>query len=202
VQVLLVRVDVTEPKFVLRELNALCLRCEWTMILANSIEEAAEYLENFKLVEFKVRLSLCTCASIAHRQRPYFEIWSRIESALRRAPKIFCGSTRLTWATVRKTKDVCFDKCCTQNVNADLDTAIAMLTSVRGVNRSDAQRLLANFGSLRRVAEASIEQLTLCPGLGLHKARRLHTAMRTPFVVDKPATAAAAAEDDDADEEM
>lgn len=42
-------------------------------------------------------------------------------------------------------------------------------------------RLLYNFGSLKAIAEASEEQLALCPGLGPIRAKNLYNYLRTPF---------------------
>ena len=52
--------------------------------------------------------------------------------------------------------------------------AVALLTAVRYVNRTDALTLLRTFGSLERVAQCSVEELLLCPGLGDRKARSLY----------------------------
>ena len=46
------------------------------------------------------------------------------------------------------------------------------LTSVKSVNKTDAVTLINVFGSLETIIEASIEDLTLCPGFGPQKAQR------------------------------
>jgi DNA excision repair protein ERCC-1 len=55
------------------------------------------------------------------------------------------------------------------------------LTSVKSVNKTDAMTLLNVFGSLESVIGASIEDLTLCPGFGPHKAQRLHKVLHQTF---------------------
>ena len=55
------------------------------------------------------------------------------------------------------------------------------LTSVRAVNKTDAATLLGAFGNMRGVFEASIEDLSLCPGFGPQKAQRLHKVLNEPF---------------------
>ncbi|KAI6202856.1 Cytosolic Fe-S cluster assembly factor NUBP1-like protein [Aphelenchoides besseyi] len=50
-KVLLILVNVDDPSFLLRDLNILCYRSAWTMIVSYSVEEAAEYIENLKLAE-------------------------------------------------------------------------------------------------------------------------------------------------------
>ncbi|CAN8178151.1 unnamed protein product [Coccothraustes coccothraustes] len=56
------------------------------------------------------------------------------------------------------------------------------LTSVKSVNRTDALSLLGTFGSLAAVAGASREDLSLCPGVGPQKAKRLFDVLHEPFV--------------------
>ena len=50
-QILLVYCNVEEPRHQLRELNLLCFRMEWTLVVCHTVEEAGEYIENLKLVE-------------------------------------------------------------------------------------------------------------------------------------------------------
>uniref|UniRef100_A0A2K6MZH6 DNA excision repair protein ERCC-1 n=1 Tax=Rhinopithecus bieti TaxID=61621 RepID=A0A2K6MZH6_RHIBE len=47
------------------------------------------------------------------------------------------------------------------------------LTTVKSVNKTDSQTLLATFGSLEQLIAASREDLALCPGLGPQKVRAL-----------------------------
>merc|ERR1712126_84788 len=62
-----------------------------------------------------------------------------------------------------------------------LSKVVDALTTVRSINRTDAMTLLSNFGSLTKLLDASIEDLTLCPGLGPSKATRLHKVLHEPF---------------------
>ena len=55
------------------------------------------------------------------------------------------------------------------------------LTSVKSVNKTDAVTLISVFGSLESIIEASIEDLTLCPGFGPQKAQRLHKVLHQTF---------------------
>ncbi|KAK6727703.1 hypothetical protein RB195_005407 [Necator americanus] len=50
-RILLALCNVDEPTHTLRELNLLCYRMDWTMVLCYSVEEAAEYIENLKLAD-------------------------------------------------------------------------------------------------------------------------------------------------------
>lgn len=60
--------------------------------------------------------------------------------------------------------------------------AIEFLSGIRTVTTSDAQRLIGTFGSIRAIANADVESLSLCPGLGPIKAENVHRFFRTPFL--------------------
>ncbi|XP_003229343.1 DNA excision repair protein ERCC-1 [Anolis carolinensis] len=55
------------------------------------------------------------------------------------------------------------------------------LTSVKSVNKTDTLSLLSNFKSLANLVQASKEDLSLCPGIGPQKAKRLFDALHEPF---------------------
>ena len=56
-----------------------------------------------------------------------------------------------------------------------------VLKSARGVNKSDAHQLLTQFGSFKKIAAASVDELCTCPGVGEKKVRRLYEAFHRPF---------------------
>ncbi|KAJ8371434.1 hypothetical protein AAFF_G00310670 [Aldrovandia affinis] len=56
------------------------------------------------------------------------------------------------------------------------------LTTVKSVNKTDAMTLLSTFSSLEGIINASKEEITLCPGMGPQKARRLHDVLHQPFI--------------------
>uniref|UniRef100_A0A8D2NW98 DNA excision repair protein ERCC-1 n=1 Tax=Zosterops lateralis melanops TaxID=1220523 RepID=A0A8D2NW98_ZOSLA len=56
------------------------------------------------------------------------------------------------------------------------------LTSVKSVNKTDALSLMGTFGSLAALAGASREDLSLCPGVGPQKAKRLFDVLHEPFL--------------------
>ncbi|XP_001517592.3 DNA excision repair protein ERCC-1 [Ornithorhynchus anatinus] len=56
------------------------------------------------------------------------------------------------------------------------------LTTVKSVNRTDSLTLLSTFGSLDQLVAASAEDLSLCPGFGPQKARRLFDTLHEPFL--------------------
>ncbi|KAE8225678.1 hypothetical protein CF319_g1622 [Tilletia indica] len=57
----------------------------------------------------------------------------------------------------------------------------SVLTSIRGVNKTDVTTLLSNFGSLQRIATAAPSHLLMCPGFGDVKVRRIREAFSQPF---------------------
>lgn len=59
------------------------------------------------------------------------------------------------------------------------------LTSVKSVNKTDALTLMSTFKSLRGVMEASKEDLSLCPGFGPQKAKRVFDIFQEPFMKAK-----------------
>ncbi|KAI8344872.1 DNA excision repair protein ERCC-1-like protein [Choanephora cucurbitarum] len=58
------------------------------------------------------------------------------------------------------------------------------LTQVRSVNKTDVLTLLSTFGSLKKISEASPDQLAMCPGFGEQKVRRLQQVWKQPFIVN------------------
>lgn len=55
------------------------------------------------------------------------------------------------------------------------------LGSVRSVNKTDASQLLSQFGTWKNLVGASVEELSVCPGVGVKKVRRLYEAFHRPF---------------------
>ncbi|CAG8806952.1 13485_t:CDS:2, partial [Dentiscutata erythropus] len=43
------------------------------------------------------------------------------------------------------------------------------LTQIRSVNKTDVVTLASSFGSLKRIMNASSDELAMCPGLGEQK---------------------------------
>ena len=67
-----------------------------------------------------------------------------------------------------------------------LDAAFSDLTPLLlQVNRTDVLTLLSTFGSVENIVRAGEEEMSFCPGLGIHKAKRLHTLLHEPFLKSK-----------------
>lgn len=58
-----------------------------------------------------------------------------------------------------------------------------VLTTIRAVNKTDVNTLATTFGSLQSIMQASLEELSLCPGLGEKKVRNLYQVLHEPFRV-------------------
>lgn len=56
------------------------------------------------------------------------------------------------------------------------------LTTVKSVNRTDCITLISTFKTLADIVESPSDQISLCPGLGPHKARRLQATFQEPFL--------------------
>ena len=56
-----------------------------------------------------------------------------------------------------------------------------VLSSVRSVNKTDSSQLLMQFGSLKSLVTASVEELHAVPGIGDKKVKRLFAAFNEPF---------------------
>ena len=67
------------------------------------------------------------------------------------------------------------------------DQAADFLGAVRSVNKTDAAQLLSQFGSIKALVSASMDELVLCPGIGEKKVKRLYDAFHKPFSKKKKA---------------
>ncbi|XP_077979859.1 DNA excision repair protein ERCC-1-like [Glandiceps talaboti] len=59
------------------------------------------------------------------------------------------------------------------------------LTTVKKVNKTDVVTLLSTFRSMEGIVKASKDELSLCPGFGPNKAKRLHDVFQEPFLRSK-----------------
>lgn len=59
------------------------------------------------------------------------------------------------------------------------------LTTVKKVNKTDVRTLLSTFESLEKIVKADKDSLSLCPGLGPQKAKRLVEMFHEPFLKSK-----------------
>jgi DNA excision repair protein ERCC-1 len=69
----------------------------------------------------------------------------------------------------------------TRDHTSQMEQVAHALASVRSVNKTDAGQLLNQFGCWKNIVGASVDELSVCPGLGPKKVRRLYEAFRKPF---------------------
>lgn len=55
------------------------------------------------------------------------------------------------------------------------------LSSVRSVNKTDSSQLMLQFGNLKSLVTASMEEIRSCPGIGDKKVMRMFNAFNKPF---------------------
>ncbi|XP_067937942.1 DNA excision repair protein ERCC-1-like [Watersipora subatra] len=63
-----------------------------------------------------------------------------------------------------------------------LSQATEFLTAIKGVNKTDVTTLLSKFKTIKAIIDADVDSLSLCPGIGPVKARRLQQAFTSPFL--------------------
>lgn len=88
------------------------------------------------------------------------------------------------------------------------DQVSDVLCAVRSVNKTDSAQLMSQFGTLKGLMAAPMDELSLCPGIGEKKVRRLYEAFHKPFSStsarkrrkEREQAAAAAKEKDDNDD--
>ncbi len=94
--------------------------------------------------------------------------WSEQEAA--RYLETFKAFESKDASTIQKKKQVTFEE-------QIADT----LSCIRSVHKTDAATLTSQFGNLKNIMTASIEDIRLCPGIGEKKAKRLFEAFNKPF---------------------
>jgi DNA excision repair protein ERCC-1 len=65
--------------------------------------------------------------------------------------------------------------------NNVVDQMADVLTTCKPMNKTDAATVWQHFGNLKGIAQASQDELALCPGLGKVKTQRLYAALHKPF---------------------
>eukprot|EP00823_Brevimastigomonas_motovehiculus_P008546 TRINITY_DN784_c6_g1_i1.p1 TRINITY_DN784_c6_g1~~TRINITY_DN784_c6_g1_i1.p1 ORF type:complete len:389 (+),score=122.98 TRINITY_DN784_c6_g1_i1:133-1299(+) len=58
----------------------------------------------------------------------------------------------------------------------------SVLNVIRSFNKTDIATLATTFGSIDKIAAASMDQLSMCPGVGAKKVRRIFRAFHQPLV--------------------
>jgi len=66
-----------------------------------------------------------------------------------------------------------------RKADTDRDVAIRILSMLPGISEVRAERLLNHFGSIQKVVNASISELTQVEGIGEKTAKRIYDLLRT-----------------------
>ena len=61
------------------------------------------------------------------------------------------------------------------------DQVSDVLCTVRSVNKTDVSQMMSQFGTFRALAIANMDELSLVPGVGSKKVRRLYETFHKPF---------------------
>ena len=69
--------------------------------------------------------------------------------------------------------------------DSHLAQASDFLTVIKSINKTDVVTLISNFKSLKAIANASLEELALCPGLGPKKVRNVYEAFHGEIFISR-----------------
>ncbi|GAM27084.1 hypothetical protein SAMD00019534_102590 [Acytostelium subglobosum LB1] len=129
-----------------------------SLVVVIDIDDCVALLEELSCVSMQLDLVLFVAFNNAEAAR-------YIESL-----KTFDNKT----PDVIKTKQSSLDK-------TDIQDA---LTTIRGINKTDATTLVSAFGSVKRMFTSNKEAIGLCPGLGPKKVNSLYHVLHQPFKVE------------------
>ena len=151
-RILLALIDIKEPNHCIKELEKICINCQLTLLLCWSNQEVGRYLETYKLFEFK-----------------------SADLIMEKANSGPLVAENNTYGKGQKQASLSSDDVAFANNFTNF------MCQIKTVNKTDASTLRQTFGSVREIASAGKEQLSLCPGLGPLKVKRIYDTFRTPF---------------------
>jgi DNA excision repair protein ERCC-1 len=154
-RVLLCLVDVCDNAVTLMFLNKLCAVNNLTLLLAWSEEEAGKETPHLRLL-----LHIYSLTST----------WYEIRSYSARYLETIKAYEGKDASLIKKKKETTFVEQVSDN-----------LSTIRSVNKTDSAQLLSQFGNLKSLITAPLEELGCCPGIGDKKAYRLYHAFHKPF---------------------
>lgn len=154
-KLLLVMIDHVIYEKSLKELTIVAIRTNFTLLPAWTYEEAAHHIENY-------RLNSDSTPDI---------IMGRMNGTNR------TGQSSSESGTLKK-NDPSSNNSLRQNL-------VETLTTIKSVNRTDAVTLLSAFETFDSLIRANTDELTVCSGISMLKARRLHSTFNKPFIRSK-----------------
>lgn len=66
-----------------------------------------------------------------------------------------------------------------------IEKATDALTQIKSVNKTDVFTLLSTFKSIKNISKATSDELSMCPGFGDQKVKRVQLAFKQPFLANK-----------------
>lgn len=153
-RVLLVLVDIKEMRHCLKELEKIAMLANLTIILCWSYEEVGRYLETYKAYEHKSADLIMEKGSTANSYH------NQLASS--------------------KSNSSSRDDTNTNFVNNFTE----FMCGIKSINKTDASTLRQTFGSIKEISKSCKAELSICPGLGPLKVKRLFEIFRMPFLVE------------------
>lgn len=159
-RVLLILVDMKDSTAnnTILYLNKLAVLNNFTLILAFSEEEAARYLETYKAFEKK------DASLISQHHQLNNKATTKSSSSSNN------NNNNNNSSTSAKTRETLL-----------ADQITNVVTCIRSVNKTDSAQLVSQFKNMHGIVNASMEDLSSCPGIGEKKVRRLYEAFHKPF---------------------
>ncbi|KAM3721498.1 Katanin p60 ATPase-containing subunit A-like [Dirofilaria immitis] len=171
-----------------KELGVLYLSLKWHKLHPNYIEtrissDGIGYAIKILLVLVNVepRHILRELNLFCYRTNWTLMLCYSAEEAAEYLENLYISRNRNEQSAVNAMRERKRKRLCLSDDDNELHQAIKFLTVVRSLTISDAQCLIATFGNIRKIANADIDRLLLCPGLGPAKARNIHSFFRTTF---------------------
>jgi DNA excision repair protein ERCC-1 len=153
-RVLLVIVDIKDPKHCIKEIEKICILSNLTMIMCWSNEEAAHYLETYKMYEFKSAEAIMEKSTNQQQSEYSSHIYNN-----------------------KGTNEP-------NSNNDFVNNYTDFLCAIKSINKTDASTLRQTFGSIKNLSNASKEELNLVPGFGPLKVNKFHDIFHTPFLLN------------------
>ena len=151
----ILQVDIKDPYIPIKDLTKICLLADLTLLLAWNSHEAGKIIETYKVFEHKP-------PDLIMEKQENSSTLAGVMLPMRLSSEIRSFNWDLTHIFHSQIADA--------------------LTSIKSVNRTDAMTLLSNFQTLQNIYEASEEDLSLCPGIGPQKAKRLYRVIHEKFL--------------------
>ena len=159
---------------------ALFLSLRYHALKPEYIYKRPKHLHNFKTFSSKVLLCL---VDVKEPTKAVVELTKACFVVNVTLLLAFSNSEAATYVeTFKSYENKPADSIKSKPASSHVSKSSEVLSSVQSVNSTDAHTLLTHFETLSNLAEASEEQLALCPGIGGIKANNIHKLFSQPFL--------------------